>query len=216
MFVADALRPSGRTWLNLTTRIVLFGPSAFAKPAVGIEHPRADCASGWIPAYHLSAFQIVHTWSRHLERIGQECLVLRPRNRGHIVCFRTVVNPFPDQPRQLLKLRTCSRDFGYFDFANCIKLPLALLLHVHSEIRRFAGRFRWVDDANRAFLDGHVRRYEANDRIDDSNAHALSSLNKDCISFSIACRPWKRCPDGLIHSPELLQCEATALASPRL
>ena len=61
---------------------------------------------------------------------------------------------------------------------------------------------------------GDTRRMDGSQHFDP---HALVlGEQSDSISFSMACLPWNRWPEGLIHSPESLQCAATALASPRL
>ena len=170
-----SLATIGQDLVELDDPGVLFlRPCALAEPAVGIEHPGADRACRRVPANDLRAFEdVVRSGLRDLEGISQERLVLRPGYGGRVVHFGTVVDPIADEPGQFLQLGTRRLRFGNVGFTNRIELPSAALLHVDREIGRVAWRFRRANDANRAFLDGHLGRHHANGRVDDLDAHAL-------------------------------------------
>ena len=218
MFVADALRPSGRTWLNLTIQtVVLLRPGAFAEPAVGIEHPGADRACRRVPADDLGAFEIVHARRRSLERIGQERLVLCPSHGRRVVGVRTVVDPLADQPCQVLQLRTCRRRLRELGLANAIQLPLAVLLsHGPPGTSNRSGGFRGANDTNRSFLDGTSGDTRRTDGSITSMRTPLFSANSDShllLDGLPSLEPLAGRADPLAR---LAQCAATALASPRL
>ena len=105
-----------------------------------------------------------------------------------IVGIGTVVAPLADEPGQILQRRTRRRGFGNVGFTNRIELPSAVLLYVDREIGRVAGRLGRANDPNRAFLDGHLGRHDANRRVDDLNAHAFV-LREQSLHFLLDGRP---------------------------
>src|SRR5208337_2396473 len=109
--------------------VAVTGPVGFDKTALGIEDPRLELALDRVPADPLRAAH--HGLALHLdgELAEQEIAIVGPLAGGEDNRLLALVDPFPDQPLQLLEPVVDGQAAGRF-IANGGLEPVAVFLHV--------------------------------------------------------------------------------------